>query len=428
MRFKVVHHRLLLWLALLGVFPASAVGQLIRRLPPVEPVQPGGPVCVSPGVPYGAAVGSQASYDGVAASGSAAAGVVSEYAPAGVDPLTVKPQAAYAGPAAPGYAPAVAYPPVVAPPSAAAPAYPEGPDRLAQSPGSVAGLLQNPAGTGATPVAKPPPGIEIPADVRPGAFQKLILTQTYLPRGGAQDGFGSYEYELKAIFGLPCPTITSPMLVTPGFSVQELNGPESVDLPARLYEAYTEFRWMSQVRPRLGVELAITPSLFSDFDQDDDRGFRLPGHGAAAWTWNDTTKIVFGAAYLDRPDIDVIPIGGVIWKPHDDAEYEMIFPNPKLAHRVYWFGQYEDKVQDWIYLAAEFGGDSWTITHEDGDDDEVLLYDYRIILGLERKVIGGLDGRLELGYVFGREIRFYGSSRPDYDAGDTVMARLKLLY
>jgi len=47
---------------------------------------------------------------------------------------------------------------------------------------------------------------------------------------------------------------------------------------------------------------------------------------------------------------------------------------------------------------------------------------------MERKVIGGLDGRIELAYAFGREIRFYGSNRPDFDPDDTVMVRLKLLY
>ena len=76
----------------------------------------------------------------------------------------------------------------------------------------------------------------------------------------------------------------------------------------------------------------------------------------------------------------------------------------------------------------EFGGDSWKVSHSDGSRDEILLRDYRLKLGVERKVIGGLDGRLELGYVTGREIRFYGSPRPDFDAGDTVMVELKLLY
>ncbi len=39
----------------------------------------------------------------------------------------------------------------------------------------------------------------------------------------------------------------------------------------------------------------------------------------------------------------------------------------------------------------------------------------------------GLGSRLELGYVFGREISFTGS-RPDYDPHDTLLLRAGLSY
>ena len=53
--------------------------------------------------------------------------------------------------------------------------------------------------------------------------------------------------------------------------------------------------------------------------------------------------------------------------------------------------------------------------------------DFRVVLGLERKVIGGLDGRLEVGYVFGREIR-YASRTRGLDPADTVMVRGGVTY
>ena len=42
-----------------------------------------------------------------------------------------------------------------------------------------------------------------------------------------------------------------------------------------------------------------------------------------------------------------------------------------------------------------------------------MLSDYRSIFGMERKVLGGLSSRFEVGYVFGRRIR-YSSDTPDF--------------
>ena len=109
------------------------------------------------------------------------------------------------------------------------------------------------------------------------------------------------------------------------------------------------------------------------------------GHGAAAWTWNDTTKLVLGAAYLDRPDVELIAIGGVIWTPSDDVKFDLVFPHPKISQRIYWTGECGDDVQDWAYIAGEFNGDAWAIRRSDGLDDQVVISDYRLVFGMERE-------------------------------------------
>jgi len=357
----------------IAVLAAPAWGQMIRQMPPVDAVGPATPPGRYPPPAQAVAMPAPA---GTLPAAVPYPPAPSEYqSPWGPEyaPAYVPPYPRYAGPppgqprnAAP---PAAGRPPARQPfadqpPTGRAPLWPPQPadrppgaNRLAVYPGSTAEMLRTPSGVSPAQITEPPAGAEPPADTRPGAFQKLVFSETYLPKWGA-NGFGINELELTAYFALPCPKPTSPLLIIPGFAVQYLDGPRGVDLAPRIYAAYTEFRWMGQVRPRLGLKLSITPGVFSDFEQDAGKAFRLPGHAAAAWTFNDTTKIVFGAAYLDRPDIEVIPIGGVIWKPHDDAEYEMLFPHPKLAHRVYWFGQYGKEVQDWIYLAAEFASES----------------------------------------------------------------------
>jgi len=267
---------------------------------------------------------------------------------------------------------------------------------------------------------------EPPSDVRPGMFQKLIFEGTWLAPGGWR-GLGESDLKLEAILALPCPTRDSPLVITPGFVVRYLDGPTGVDLPPRLYEAYVQFRWLSMLRPRWGMDLAVAPGVFSDFESGNDDALRITGHGAMAWDLTERIKLVAGVGYFDRLDVDLLPIGGIIYKPHEDLKLELIFPQPCLSRRVYFLGAYGRRVQDWLYFSAEFGGGAWAMVHIDGALDVVDLRDYRLILGWERKVIGGLDARLEVGYVFGREIQYKGPIA-DFEPTDTLLLRGALVY
>jgi hypothetical protein len=301
------------------------------------------------------------------------------------------------------------------------------PGQLVSHPDSPAEILQAPGQTDVAPASPTPAEPQLPPGVRNGVFQRVLFDATWLAPGRG-DGLGSNDLQLQTIFALPCPTRDSPLVITPGFTVHYLEGPQNVDLPPRLHEGYVQFRWLSQVTPTLGLDLAITPGMYSDFDQESSKAFRLTGHGAAAWTWTETAKIAFGAAYLDMPsDTNIIPIGGLIWTPSEDLKFDLVFPHPRISRRILWSGQHGDEVQDWAYIAGEFANDAWAIRQSDGTNSQVMLRDYRLILGLERKVLGGLSSRFEVGYVFGRRIR-YTSDTPDFHPSDTVMLRGGLTY
>jgi hypothetical protein len=302
------------------------------------------------------------------------------------------------------------------------------PGQLVSHPDSSAQILQAPGETGVAPASPPPDQPQIPPGVRDGVFQKVLFEAAYLAPGPSPArGLGMDDVQLQGIFALPCPTRESPLVITPGFAVHYLQGPQNVDLPPQLHEGYAEFRWLSQVTPQWGLDLSLTPGFFSDFNQDSSKAFRLTGHAAAAWTCNENTKIVAGVAYLDRFDVEVIPIGGIVWTPYEDVKFDLIFPHPKISHRIRWYSPPGDQVQDWAYVAGESAGDMWAIRRTDGRDDLVVLSDYRLILGTERKVAGGMSARLEVGYVFGRRIR-YSSDTPDFRPADTVMVRGGLTY
>ncbi len=267
---------------------------------------------------------------------------------------------------------------------------------------------------------------DLPPDARDGMFQKLIFTTAYIDAGNTR-GLGITEVDLRTVLALPIPSRKAPMLITPGFGAYFLTWPRTPDLPSQLYDAYVQFRWMYRWNPALATDFAITPGVYSDFEQSSDEAIRLPGHGAVLWTWTPEWKALIGCAYLDRLENNYLPIGGLIWTPNEDVKYEMVFPKPKLAHRVRWLGACTDDTQDWLYLAGEFGGSAWAIGRADGTTTRMDYRDWRLLLGIERKAIGRLDYRFELGYVFGRRF-LYESSPIEYEPDDTFMVRMGAMY
>lgn len=266
---------------------------------------------------------------------------------------------------------------------------------------------------------QPPPG------ARNGVFQKLLFSWTWGPALSEGD-FGFTDLNLSTVWGFPFPTVESPLLVTPSFGVSYLEGPEARDLPARLYSTGLDFRWIRPINERLMMDLGVGVGYYSDFEIDSGDALRITGRGLGIYQWSPETTVVLGVVYLDRNDVSILPAAGMIWKPTDDWALELIFPQPKLARRVYHCGT-DRGLEYWAYLAAEFGGGQWAIASAGGEPELITLRDYRLLLGVESKLPGGLGTRLELGYIFGREIEF-ASATPDYKPDDTVLLRVGASY
>jgi hypothetical protein len=213
----------------------------------------------------------------------------------------------------------------------------------------------------------------------------------------------------------------------PGFAVHYLDGPREADLPPRLYDAYVQFRWLHKLSPRWSADLSVTPGVFSDFEQSSDEALRITGHFGAMCDCTPTTKLAMGVAYLDREDLRILPFAGVIWEPTPDWKLELMVPRPMIAKRIYWEGAMDDVVQDWFYVAGELGGGSWAIRRTSGLNDVITYRDLRLILGVERRVLFGIDYRLEVAYAFARKIE-YKSPDEEFSPSDTVMLRLGATY
>jgi hypothetical protein len=259
-----------------------------------------------------------------------------------------------------------------------------------------------------------------------GFFQKAVFTGAWLARMG-DDGLGMYELELYGLGGLPAPNRNFPLLITPGFEVRYLDGPAAPDLPPRVYDAYLELRWMGKFNDNWAFDFAVSPGVHSDFSRWENDAFRITGRVLGVYMWSERMKLALGVAYLDREDVSWIPAAGFIWTPTDFSSIELVFPRPRIAFRAdQWYtrGPYKSEApfEDWIYVAGEFGGGSWLIERTTADLDVATIRDYRLLLGIERKLPRGAGLRLEAGYVFGRKL-MYESATPDFYPSDTILLR-----
>jgi hypothetical protein len=265
-----------------------------------------------------------------------------------------------------------------------------------------------------------------PPGGRQGVFQKVNFTGAYLPRLD-DDGLGLSEAELDVVFGLPFITRETPLLVTPFYGVRFVDGPVAPDVPPRLHDAAIKFE---HIRP-LGDEwLVLLDVTLGEFADDDSFGtsdaFRITGGGAAVYRTSDAWKWVLGAQYIDRANADVLPVAGVVYTPNDEVEYKLVFPTPKVSWRLPW-SDAPGLDERWAYVGAEYGGGAWAVERTSGATDELDITEYRVFLGYERKITGGLSRRVEIGYVFGRELE-YDSTPGDVTLDDTLMLRGGLTY
>ncbi|MEX2357595.1 MAG: DUF6268 family outer membrane beta-barrel protein [Pirellulaceae bacterium] len=251
-----------------------------------------------------------------------------------------------------------------------------------------------------------------------GLLQSLTVQSTWL--AGSGDNLGMTEVSASGTIGFPAPTRESPMLITPGYGMYFLVGPDSVSTPATLYQAYVTTLWMPQITEKLGGIFSITPGVYSDFRQTDSDAFRLSGMALGSYRWTNELQFIFGAVYLNRDDFPILPAAGVIWTPTEDHRLELTFPRPRYSQLF----RYGPEFEDWWYVGGEFGGGSWAVNHptRPGERDSLTLSDMRLVIGMENKRSGGGKSFVEIGYVFARKLE-YKHDPAHLDMSDTVMIR-----
>lgn len=268
---------------------------------------------------------------------------------------------------------------------------------------------------------------QLPPGTRDGIFQKVLFTGTWLPQL-EDDSLGWGDLEAGVVFGFPFFRRDTPLIITPRYGAHFIEGAEGFDLPDIVYDASFEFRHMRKFGGGpWAMDVAVTLGHYSDYEEDHSDAFRVTGRGIAVYESLPGVKWLLGAAYLNRAGASVLPIVGVIYDPDPFVSYELIFPRPRISWQLPW-SDAANGDEHWAFVGGEFGGGVWSIQRPAADAHDLLTYsDVRILAGYERKIIGGISRRFEIGYVFARELELEEAGS-EFDLDDTLFARVGLTY
>jgi hypothetical protein len=203
-----------------------------------------------------------------------------------------------------------------------------------------------------------------------------------------------------------------------GLNWHLVSGPRQTDLPPRIYDLFYHWHYQDQITDRFSFEIGFRFGVFTDFEGSVRDGVRFPGHYVGYYELNDCVTLVGGVDYLDRDDIQVLPVGGVSIFLNEDLRADLVFPQPRIAWRIN---------DQWMHVRGEFGGSSWAVERTTLTDDVVVYRDYRVLMGWQDVNDDGETTVYEIGYVFDRQLN-YRSGIGNYKPRDTVILRSVIEY
>jgi hypothetical protein len=229
----------------------------------------------------------------------------------------------------------------------------------------------------------------------------------WIPGGGDQFGMFSLVWDQYEKSG-----VNEGLGIGMGFHF--LGGPEQTDMPPRVFD----FSLGYQIRRRLGAfgfDLATAVMASSDFEGSARKGIRFPSHAVGFLSIRPAIEAVFGVDYVDRGDIQLLPVAGLILTPNPEMRFELVFPRPRAVFQL------TDRHR--LYLAGELGGGTWAIEREALGNDLATYRDLRASIGIEYLHNDGQRSAFEIGYLFDRRLE-YSSGVGDMHLDDAAILRL----
>ena len=255
-------------------------------------------------------------------------------------------------------------------------------------------------------------------------FQGFDFTADWAPRL-EDDSLGRSTISANVKLGVPPPiTFGTPTLVNARWGLHLLDGPSGIDVPSRLNDFEIGFRSFRKINDRWMINVGATVGVYGDdYSLGESDALRVSGSGVAIYKASDKVQWAFGAAYLNRDDISVIPAVGVIYD-QGWIKYELMMPRPRIVWRLDPTSYCQERS---VYLAGELGGGTWAVRRDSGVQDTLNISRFGILIGYEQKYASGIGQRYEFGYLFGRDIE-YGIGGESIDLEDSLIARAALSF
>jgi hypothetical protein len=212
------------------------------------------------------------------------------------------------------------------------------------------------------------------------------------------EGLGITDIGSTTIFKTGIPGVT----ISPQFGSHWFGSTSINNIPDSTYDLSVEVTGGIPLSDNWILAGGISPGVFTDFQGSGGDLVRIPFRALAFYKWSDTLKLGAGVLYLDRPDVNILPLVGLTYIPNDHFNAELWFPRPKVSWRYLKHGDLER----WVYVVGEFGGGAWNIERDDGTNDQFAYRDYRMMVGFEQRVEDGFNWFAEGGVIFGRKVSF----------------------
>lgn len=263
-------------------------------------------------------------------------------------------------------------------------------------------------------------------DDGPPKFYRINMEGGWIPSGG-RGGLGITRFKTEAAImfpGLHLPRMKERSLIgiAPTFTYTSFDWKRETVFPKQAYEVGLEFTLMQPLCNNWGFMGKVMPQWSSD-GKESKRAISCSAMFGLRWEPNRRWEVMFGVIYLGQnADMSILPFGGVVWRPNDDWRIELMVPQAKIAKRLF----VDNRLQDhWIYGGAGFGGGNWAIRSTEGKADLAMYQEFNIVAGYEISRHELYSCCLEVGYVFGREMKFDRKTQSTYRPDNAFTMQLK---
>ena len=275
----------------------------------------------------------------------------------------------------------------------------------------------------------PPPDLGLPAPgydaigrggIAPRQTQPFGFDYTFLSSADVEGPDGDLAMHQANIFFEGHLPLGENFLVTlrPTADALFLSGPTGLDpaFPETLYQVYLDAQFDWRLTDRVGLTVAVTPGLWTDFSSVGGDDFRLPARVFLTFRFSEDLFVAAGVVYTDNIRRNLLPGVGLLWRINERWKVELLYPRSRLVY--IWHENLH------FYFVAQRGGTTYAIDEILGEE-QIEYRDLRFLGGVEFSGWDRATWFVEAGAATLRKFRFERQRDVDIDTSFLVRAGVR---